>query len=245
VLDRPRAAEAAVDLTRAAGVRPAGVLCEILADDGSTALGDELAQFCATHDLRVLRVSDVVTYRRRSKIKEAGPMVRLPTPAGDFQGVAFEERGTGRCHLALVHGDVRRVCEVPVWVHTGCLAGDVFRSLRCDCREQLERSLEHTARADCGLVLRLGLGANRVDALCAQESRRDAPGAWLSGAWSAHEHAVIVQILTVLGVRSVRMSGVRPGNIAALRALGLDVVAVNALAGARCTVNAERGWETA
>jgi len=211
VLDRPRAAEAAVDLTRAAGVRPAGVLCEILADDGSAAVGEQLARFRERHGLCVLHVTDLVAYRRCSAIAEASPIVRLPTPAGDFQAVAFRERDTELCHVAVIHGDVRRICEVPVFVHAECLAGEVFRSLRCDCRERLTRSLDHIARAKCGLVLRLGRGANRFDPLCPadiQESRGDAATTPPRGPWNAHEHMVIIQILTALGVRPVGISGV-------------------------------------
>src|SRR5256885_3355833 len=137
VLRRGGQTEAAVDLARLAGLNPAGVVCEVMNDDGTMARVPDLIQYCERHGLKMVTVADLIEYRRRTeKLVERTTAVRLPTAYGDFNAVAFRETLTGKNHLALVKGDVAGVGNVLVRVHSECLTGDVFHSLRCDCGEQ-------------------------------------------------------------------------------------------------------------
>src|SRR5436189_1943970 len=140
VLQRAGQTEAAVDLARLAGLNPAGVVCEVMKDDGTMARVPDLVDYCARHDLKMITVEDLIEYRRRTeKLVERVTSVRLPTVEGDFTAVAFRETLTGKHHVALVKGEVAGEENVLVRVHSECLTGDVFHSLRCDCGEQLEQ----------------------------------------------------------------------------------------------------------
>src|SRR6476659_337222 len=142
VLQRSGQTEAAVDLARLAGVTPAGVVCEIMNEDGTMARVPDLIGYCERHQLKMITVADLVEYRRRhEKLVERGAAVRLPTEFGEFTAVAFREKLNGKTHVALVKGDVDGAENVLVRVHSECLTGDVFHSLRCDCGEQLEQAL--------------------------------------------------------------------------------------------------------
>src|SRR5262249_18073310 len=146
VLERIGQTEAAVDLARLAGLNPSGVVCEIMNDDGTMARVSDLVPYCERHGLRMGTVAALVeSRRRREKLVERGPFVRLPTDYGEFSAVAFRETLTGKTHVALVAGDVDGVENVLVRVHSECLTGDVFHSLRCDCGEQLEQALAEIA----------------------------------------------------------------------------------------------------
>src|SRR5476651_2287248 len=139
VLVRAGQTEASVDLARLAGLAPAGVICEIMNDDGTMARVPDLIEFCKKHDVMLVSVADLIEYRRaHEKLVERVTSVRLPTAYGEFQAVSFREKLTGKLHIALVKGDVDRAEDVLVRVHSECLTGDVFHSLRCDCREQLD-----------------------------------------------------------------------------------------------------------
>ena len=138
VLQRAGQTEGAVDLSRLAGLNPAGVVCEIMNEDGTMARVPDLAEFCAGHRLKMVTVADLIEYRRRTeKLVERVVSVRLPTEYGEFHAIAYREFLTEKQHVALVKGDVQGAEDVLVRVHSECLTGDVFHSLRCDCGEQL------------------------------------------------------------------------------------------------------------
>jgi len=139
VLHRAGQTEAAVDLARLAGFSSAGVICEVMKDDGTMARVPDLIEFCARHELKLVTVADLIEYRRKhEKLVEREIAVRLPTAHGTFTAVLFRETLTGKQHVALVHGEVEDAEDVLVRVHSECLTGDVFHSLRCDCAEQLD-----------------------------------------------------------------------------------------------------------
>src|SRR5436305_5602202 len=143
VLQRGGQTEAAVDLARLAGLNSAGVVCEVMHDDGTMARVPDLIPYCERHGLKMITVADLIEYRRRhEKLVERMTSVRLPTAYGEFTAIAFREKLTGKHHVALVRGKVEGAEDVLVRVHSECLTGDVFHSLRCDCGEQLERALE-------------------------------------------------------------------------------------------------------
>jgi 3,4-dihydroxy 2-butanone 4-phosphate synthase/GTP cyclohydrolase II len=149
VLQRAGQTEAAVDLATLAGLNPAGVVCEVMNDDGTMARVPDLAPYCREHGLRMITVSDLIEYRRRhEKLVERMTSVRLPTGYGEFTAIAFREKLTGNHHVALVKGEVEGESDVLVRVHSECLTGDVFHSLRCDCGEQLEQALARARPAD-------------------------------------------------------------------------------------------------
>src|SRR3954449_557263 len=152
VLRRSGQTEASVDLSRLAGLYPAGVVCEIMNDDGTMARVPDLVPYCERHGLRLISVADLIEYRRRTeKLVERVVSVQLPTEFGLFIATAFRETLTGRDHLALVLGEVGD--DVLVRVHSECLTGDVFHSLRCDCGEQLEAALAAIAAEGSGVLL--------------------------------------------------------------------------------------------
>ena len=154
MLERIGQTEAAVDLARLAGLNPSGVICEITNDDGTMARVPDLIPYCERHGLTMITVADLVEYRRRhEKLVERGAEVRLPTRYGEFTAVAFREKLTGKTHVALVLGEVDGAENVLVRVHSECLTGDVFHSLRCDCGEQLEQALDQIAREGIGVFL--------------------------------------------------------------------------------------------
>src|SRR5215204_5642679 len=172
--------EAAVDLARLAGLNPAGVVCEIMREDGTMARVPDLVEYSRQHGIKLVTVADLIEYRRRTeKLVERTTSVRLPTAYGDFTAVAFRETLTGKHHVALVKGDAEGEENVLVRVHSECLTGDVFHSLRCDCGEQLELALERIAAEPCGVLLYMaqegrGIGLlNKLKAYELQESGLD------------------------------------------------------------------------
>src|SRR5205823_847460 len=154
VLARAGQTEAAVDLARLAGLNPAGVVCEVMAEDGTMARVPDLVPYCRRHGLKLITVADLIEYRRRhEKLVERMTSVRLPTAYGEFTAIAFRETLTGKHHVALVKGEVDGAEDVLVRVHSECLTGDVFHSLRCDCGEQLETALERIGAEERGVLL--------------------------------------------------------------------------------------------
>src|SRR3954465_4559129 len=152
VLERIGQTEAAIDLARLAGLNPSGVVCEIMNDDGTMARVADLVPYCERHGLKMVTVADLVEYRRRhEKLVERGAAVRLPTECGDFPAIACREKPPGKTHVALVKGDVDGAENVLVRVHSECLTGDVFHSLRCDCGEQLQQALARIEAEDRGV----------------------------------------------------------------------------------------------
>jgi 3,4-dihydroxy 2-butanone 4-phosphate synthase/GTP cyclohydrolase II len=234
VLQRAGQTEAAVDLARLAGLAPAGVVCEVMKEDGTMARVPDLVEFCARHGLEMITVADLIEYRRRhEKLVERLPDVRLPTGYGEFTAVAFREVLTGKHHVALVKGEVAGAENVLVRVHSECLTGDVFHSLRCDCGEQLELALRRIEREGRGVLLYLsqeGRGIGLLAKLRAyelQERGYDTVDANLELGFpaDAREYGIGSQILADLGLSTIRILTNNPKKIAGIEGFGLRVVA--------------------
>ncbi len=232
VLERTGQTEAAVDLARLAGLIPAGVVCEIMKDDGTMARVPDLLEFCAQHGLKLLTVADLIEYRRRhEKLVERQVTVRLPTAWGDFDAVLFKESLTGKQHVALVHGDVDGAENVLVRVHSECLTGDVFHSLRCDCGEQLDAAMKLIAEEPRGVLLYMaqegrGIGLlNKLKAYELQEEGLDTVDANLALGFGADERewGIGNQILGDLGLTTIRLLTNNPKKVSGLQAFGLEV----------------------
>ena len=176
VLERTGQTEAAVDLARLAGLIPAGVICEIMNEDGTMARVPDLAEYCRRHDLKMITVADLIAYRRRTeKLVERIVSTKLPTAFGEFTAVGYRSLIDEKHHVAMVKGEVAGAEDVLVRVHSECLTGDVFHSLRCDCGEQLEAALaDDRARGPRGAALPLPGGPR--DRPAQQAPRLQAPG---------------------------------------------------------------------
>jgi 3,4-dihydroxy 2-butanone 4-phosphate synthase/GTP cyclohydrolase II len=233
VLQRAGQTEAAVDLARLAGLNPAGVVCEIMNEDGTMARVPELTSFCERHGLKLVTVADLIEYRRRTeKLVERVVSVRLPTEYGEYQAVAYHELLDNKRHVALVKGDVEGAENVLVRVHSECLTGDVFHSLLCDCGEQLELSLERIEAEGRGVVLYMaqegrGIGLlNKLKAYELQASGLDTVEANLELGFpaDAREWGIGNQILADLGLSTIRILTNNPAKLSGLDGFGLTVV---------------------
>src|SRR3954467_8551341 len=233
VLRRAGQTEASVDLARLAGLNPAGVVCEIMRDDGAMARVPDLVDYCARHGLALVTVADLIEYRRRTeKLVERTTAVRMPTVYGDFPAVAYRETLTGKPHVALVKGDVDGADNVLVRVHSECLTGDVFHSLRCDCGEQLEHALALIQEEARGVLLYMsqegrGIGLlNKLKAYELQEAGLDTVEANLELGFpaDARDWGIGNQILADLGLSTIRILTNNPKKISGLEGYGLTVV---------------------
>ena len=233
VLERIGQTEAAVDLARLAGLNPSGVICEIMNDDGTMARVGDLIPYCERHGLKMITVADLVEYRRRhEKLVERGASVRLPTDYGEFTAVAFREKLNGKTHVALVKGNVEGVENVLVRVHSECLTGDVFHSLRCDCGEQLEQALAQIELEGCGVLLYMaqegrGIGLiNKLRAYELQEQGLDTVEANLELGFpaDARDYGIGNQILSDLGLTTLRILTNNPKKLTGIDGFGLTVV---------------------
>ena len=233
VLERTGQTEAAIDLARLAGLIPAGVVCEVMNEDGTMARVPDLVEFCERHDVKLITVADLIEYRRRTeKLVERTVSVRLPTAYGDFAAIAFREKLTGKHHVALVRGEVDGAENVLVRVHSECLTGDVFHSLRCDCGEQLEQALAQIGGEERGVLLYMaqegrGIGLlNKLMAYELQENGLDTVEAnvQLGFPADARDWGIGNQILADLGLTTIRILTNNPKKITGLEGFGLTVV---------------------
>jgi 3,4-dihydroxy 2-butanone 4-phosphate synthase/GTP cyclohydrolase II len=234
VLRRAGHTEAAVDLARLAGLYPAGVLCETVNDDGTMARLPDLARFAKEHDLRMISIADLIEYRRRREVLvERVATATIPTSWGEFRTYAYESVVDGRAHVALVLGEIGDGADVMTRVHSECLTGDVFGSLRCDCGSQLERAFELIGKEGRGVVLyirghegrAIGL-THKLRAYELQDQGRDTVEANIELGFAAdqREYGIGAQILTDLGVRTMRLLTNNPDKRAGLEGHGLSIV---------------------
>jgi 3,4-dihydroxy 2-butanone 4-phosphate synthase / GTP cyclohydrolase II len=234
VLERTGHTEASVDLARLAGCIPAGLICEIMNEDGSMARVGDLQAYCFKHGLKLITIADLIAYRRRNDLLvERVVATTLPTTFGEFQAVGYRSLLDDKHHVALVKGDVRGVEHVLVRVHSECLTGDVFHSLRCDCGEQLESALAMIEEEGRGVLLYLaqegrGIGLlNKLRAYKLQEEGLDTVDANLKLGLPVdlRDYGIGAQILTDLGLTSIRILTNNPKKIRGLEGYGLSVSA--------------------
>jgi 3,4-dihydroxy 2-butanone 4-phosphate synthase / GTP cyclohydrolase II len=239
VLRRPGHTEAAIDLAVLAGLRPAGVLCEMVNDDGTMQRRPDLEKFAAEHDLALISIADLVAYLRdRQTHVERVVETRLPTEHGDFTAVGYRALVDDGEHVALVFGEIGDGQDVLVRVHSECLTGDVFGSKRCDCGPQLDAALEKVAEAGRGVVLYMrghegrGIGLlHKLQAYQLQDRGFDTVAANLELGLpaDARDYGTGAQILYDLGVRSMRLLTNNPAKRAGLEGYGLTVTGREAL----------------